>query len=67
VLSDWRKRVEAHATSPGGAAPDLTPGDLTLQQILGPLTVRQAWMGGGAIVTVLGAVATIAYRLGAGA
>lgn len=67
VLSDWRQRVEAHATSPGGAAPDLTPDDLTLQQILGALTVRQAWVGGGAILTALGAVATIAYRLGAGA
>lgn len=66
VLDDWRKRMAKHEELATAQSPASRPGDLTLQQILGALTVKQAWASGGAVFSALAAVAVIAYRLGSG-
>lgn len=42
----------------------LTPGTLTIDQLIRGLTVGQLWKVGGAIVVVAAAIATVAYNIG---
>lgn len=66
VLGDWVQKVSSTSTNDGETGNSRkTPRDLTLKDLLGGLTVPQAWALAGAVITVLTVVATVAYRLGA--
>lgn len=66
VLEDWAQTVRRHAaTEPRLPITPTNANDATLKELLGTLTVAQLWKTGGAIVTLLVAIATIAYKVGA--
>jgi hypothetical protein len=65
VLDDWAKRVKAHETELANTPTRTTdPKNLTVKEVLGALTVPQLWAAAAAIVSILAAVAAVAYKLG---
>jgi len=61
VLNDWVQKVSsnsANGTQKGNATK--TPRDLMLKDLIGGLTVPQAWALVGALITMLTIVATVA-------
>ena len=66
VLADWVKEVDKQRMGPprnGTAAKSAK--DATLKELVGALTVPQLWAALGAVGTILVAVASIAYKIGA--
>lgn len=65
VLNDWAKRVKAHETELPNTPTRITdPENLTVREVLGALTVPQLWAAAAAILSILAAVAAIAYKIG---
>jgi hypothetical protein len=66
VLADWVKEVDKHRTGAlDNAEVARSAKDASLKELVGTLTVPQLWAALGSVGTILVAVATIAYKVGA--